>query len=279
LSISSVFNESALGDEAGEVVTMAAVSAQSRPDRERGVFETLLVVDGRPVQLDAHLARLRSSLEALFPDRTPLAELAGTIDMHARDVALGGLRVTVAPTADGEIDATIEAAEIDPGRILPSEPPPIDAHSLVLRGGLGGHKWADRTILDEAQGPLGADAVPMIFDWDGSLLEASRSNAFAVAGRTLLTPPADGRILPGIARARALEIAAAEGFETRETELCREDLAVADEVFLTGSLRGVERVRTLDGARLKSEGEVTARVAAGLRRAWTRGGLDRVPRR
>jgi para-aminobenzoate synthetase/4-amino-4-deoxychorismate lyase len=258
---------------------MAAVSAQPRPDRERGVFETLLVVDGRPVQLDAHLARLHSSLEALFPDQTPPAELVGAIDMHARNVALGGLRVTAVPTADGEIDATIGPAEIDSGRILPPQPPMVDAHSLVLRGGLGGHKWVDRTILDEAQRRIGADAVPVIFDWDGTLLEGSRSNAFAVAGRTLLTPPADGRILPGIARACALEIAAAAGFETRETELCREDLAAADEVFLTGSLRGVERVRTLDGARLKSEGEVTARVAAGLRRAWTRGGLDRVPRR
>jgi len=258
---------------------MAAVFAQPPPDRERGIFETLLVVDERPVQLDAHLARLYSSLEALFPDRTPPAELVGAIDTHARNIAFGGLRITAAPTADGEIDATIGPAEIDPGRILPSEPPTIDAHSLVLRGGLGGHKWADRAILDEVQGRLGADAVPVIFDWDGTLLEASRSNVFAVAGRTLLTPPADGRILPGIARACTLEIAAAAGFEVRETELCREDLATADEVFMTGSLRGVERVRTLDGDRLKSKGEITARVAAGLRRAWTGGSWDRVPRR
>lgn len=258
---------------------MAAVSAQPRPDRERGVFETLLVVDGQPVQVDAHLARLGASLQALFPDRTPPVELVEAIDAGARDIALGGLRVTAAPTADGEIEARIDAARIAPERILPTEPATIDAHSLVLPGGLGGHKWADRTLLDEAEERLGADAVPVIFDWDGALLEASRANAFAVTDRTLLTPPADGRILPGIARACALKVAAAAGLETREAELCREDLVAADEVFLTGSLRGVERVGALDGTKLKAEGEVTAHVAAELRRVWTHGGLDRVPRR
>jgi para-aminobenzoate synthetase / 4-amino-4-deoxychorismate lyase len=250
-----------------------------RPERERGVFETLLVIDGQPVLLDAHLARLGASLEALFPDRTPPPELVEAVDAHARDIALGGLRVTAAPTASGEIEVTIEAARIAAERILPLEPATIDAHSLVLPGGLGGHKWADRAFLDGEEERLGADAVPVIFDQDGTLLEASRANVFAVADRTVLTPPTDGRILPGIARACVLEIAAAAGFETREAELCRDDLVVADEVFLTGSLRGVERVRSLDGTKLKTEGEVTARVAADLRRAWAHGGLDRVPRR
>jgi para-aminobenzoate synthetase/4-amino-4-deoxychorismate lyase len=235
------------------------------------------VVDGKPVQLDAHLARLGASIEALF-DRTWPAELVEAIDARARDIALGGLRVTAAPTASGEIDAGVEAARIAPERILPAEPATVDAHSLVLAGGLGHHKWVDRTLLDEAEERLGADAVPVVFDRDGTVLEASRANVFAVADGTLLTPSADGRILPGIARACTLEVAAATGLEAREATLCRADLVAADEVFLTGSLRGVERVRTLDGVKMKAEGEVTARVAAELRRAWAHR-LDRVPRR
>lgn len=253
--------------------------ARPRPDREQGIIETLLVLDGRPVQVDAHLARLETSLEALFPGRVPPRGLARAIGAHARHLGRGGLRVAVAPTAGGELAAEIEAARIDPERILPSGPPSIDAHSLVLRGGLGGHKWADRALLDQEQQRLGADAVPLIFDWDGTLLEASRANAFAILGGTLLTPPADGRILPGIARACVLEVAAGAGFDAREAEIRREDLVMADEVFLTGSLRGVERVRSLDGTELRTGGEVTARVAGELSRTWARGGLDRVPRR
>jgi para-aminobenzoate synthetase / 4-amino-4-deoxychorismate lyase len=258
---------------------MAAVSARPRPDREQGVIETLLVLDGRPVHLDAHLARLDASLGALFPSREPPRGLARAIDAQARHLGRGGLRVAVAPTAAGELAAEIEAVRIDPERILPSRPPSVDAYSLVLRGGLGGHKWADRTLLDEEQGRLGADAVSLIFDWDETLLEASRANAFAVLGGTLLTPPADGRILPGIARACALEVAAGAGVDAREAEIRKEDLVMADEVFLTNALRGVERVRSLNGTELKTGGEVTDRVAGELSRIWTRGGLDRVPRR
>ncbi len=253
--------------------------AQPRPDRQQGVFETLLVLDGRPVQLDAHVARLDASLETLFPDWLLPSELARAIDERARNVSRGGLRITAAPAGEGEMDVTIENAEVEPERILPAEPQAIDAHSLVLPGGLGCHKWADRALLDAEQARLGPDAVSAIFDQDGTLLEASRANVFAVMGSALVTPPADGRILPGIARACVLEIAADAGLEAREAELCREDLIGADEVFLTGSLRGVERVRTLDGTELKTGGEATARVAGHLRRAWISAGLDRVPRR
>lgn len=250
-----------------------------RPNRERGVFETLAVLAGRPVELDAHLARLGASLEALFPGRSPLRDLAAEIEARAETIGRGGLRVTVAPGAEDELEAKVAATEIDAERVLPETPPEVGSRSVVVAGGLGGHKWADRRLLDAAQAALDSDSVPLLFDWDGALLEASRGNAFAVIDGILLTPPTDGRILPGVSRARALEVAAASGFEAREVTLRREDLFTADEVFLTGSLRGVELVRELDGAELRSNGEIAAHIAAELRRAWAHGGLDRVPRR
>lgn len=254
-------------------------SAQRRPDRQRGVFETLLVLDGEPVELDAHLARLGASLRALFPDRPPAQGLTEEIEAAAVAIARGGLRVTVAPDAGDAFATAVEPVGIDPRQVLPEAPPAVETRAVVLPGGLGGHKWADRALLQESHAGVDDEAVPLIFDWDGRLLEASRANAFAAFGRTLVTPPADGRILPGIARARALEISTEAGFEVREAALLREDLVRADEVFLTGSLRGVERVRTLDGAALRGAGKASSRVHDALRRAWASAGLDRVPRR
>jgi para-aminobenzoate synthetase/4-amino-4-deoxychorismate lyase len=254
-------------------------SARRRPDRQRGVLETLLVIDGETIELEAHLGRLGASLAALFPGRTPPMSLAGEVESAAAEIARGGLRVTVAPGADDRLAVAIDPVEIDPRQILPPDPPAVEARAVVVRGGLGGHKWADRALLDGARAGSGADPVPLIFDWDGTLLEASRANAFAAFGRTLVTPPADGRILPGIARARALEVAAEAGFEVREATLLREDLAGADEVFLTGSLRGVERVRALDGAALGCAGSASSLIHAALRSAWAGAGLDRVARR
>ena len=254
-------------------------SAQRRPDRQRGVFETLLVFDGEPVELGAHLARLDASLRALFPHREPPAGLARALAEAAAGTAVGAVRVAVAPDEEEALRAETEELEIEPDRILPPGPAAIDARTVAVRGGLGGHKWADRAFLDRMHGGLAGDETLLVLDWDDTLLEASRANAFAVFGGALLTPPVDGRILPGIARARALDIAARAGIEVREAALRREDLTAADELFLTGSVRGVERVRAVDGTALDPAGEVASAIHAGLRRAWLGAGLDRVPRR
>ncbi len=100
------------------------------------------------------------------------------------------------------------------------------------------------------------------------MLEASRANVFAVRDGALLTPPLDGRILPGVTRMRLLELAAENGIEARESALTRDDLFAADEVFLTGSVRGIERVRALDGVPLPANGDIAAHLDAKLRRAW-----------
>lgn len=230
----------------------------------------MLVVDGRPVELAAHLARLGASLAVLFPDRSP-PDLEGAIQARARSIDRGSLRVRAAPAGHAGIEATIRVAEIDPELVFPIAPPSVAVHSLVLAGGLGAHKWADRDMLDRAQEDLGADTLPLIVEWDGTVLEASRGNVFAARDGVLTTPPTDGRILPGIARTRVMEVAAAAGLEVRETTLMREDLLGADEVFLTSSVRGVELVHELDGTELQPRGEVGLRIAAELRQSWTQG--------
>ncbi|HEX6688446.1 MAG TPA: aminotransferase class IV [Solirubrobacterales bacterium] len=252
-----------------------------RPDPAQGVFETLLVLDGRPVELDAHLNRLEASLETLFPDHSlppldvpvekgPYGHLStGTVDGHG----LGALRISVAPGDDGGLEAQIErrkaplAGFMSPaGRRLPTAE--VSLRRLTLAGGLGAHKWADRSLLDEAQATLPEGALPILVDEDGTVLEAARANVFAVRDGRLLTPPTDGRILPGVTRMRVLEIAAGLGVETAETALASGDLLAADEVFLTGSVRGIEPALSLDGAPLRHEGEISGRLAAELRRAW-----------
>lgn len=255
---------------------MASVPAQPRLDREPGIFETLLIVAGEPVELDAHLERLSLSLASLYPDRrTP--DVRPAIEAAVGGIDEGAIRVTVAPSGR-RLAVAVDLVEIDPALTLPTDPRPVSLHSLRLPGGLGAHKWADRSPLDAVDVRCDPEAVALIVDRDGTALECSRANVFAVEGDALRTPPTDGRILPGIARARVLDLAGSLGFETREEPLSRGDLLAADEVLLTNSLRGIERARSLDGRELHPRGDAGSRLAAGLRRAWRRG-LDRVPRR
>lgn len=271
----------------------ALPAGRRRPDPRLGVFETLLVVAGRAVELDAHLARLAASLRELYGEGLP-ADLPERIGERVRGVAAGGLRVTVSPApgraagegAGGRSGAGGLLVRVPPPRPLPpgalaslygtgGAGAPAEGCGVVVPGGLGPHKWADRSLLEEAAASMPAGATPIVLDTDGAVLEASRASLFAVRDGALLTPPLDGRILPGVARARALEIAAEEGVETGEEPLGGDDLLAAEEVFLTGSLRGAEPMASMDGAELQGEGAITRLVAAGLRRRWLGGRSSR----
>jgi para-aminobenzoate synthetase/4-amino-4-deoxychorismate lyase len=231
-----------------------------QPDRSRGVFETLLVVDGEPVELDAHLHRLAHSLEEVYSQVLP-PHLEDKMRQAAREIPLGRLRVTLAPGEDGpRLD--LLAGGVESGAVFPERG--VDLRTHPIAGGLGAHKWADRKGINRpAPGETGA----LITD-EGEVLEAGWANVFAVRAGTLFTPPLDGRLLPGTTRAAVLELAAQNEIETSEQPLSPADLFGAAETFLTGSIRGIEPALSLDGQPLPGCGSLSHRLAAALRRRW-----------
>ena len=237
----------------------------SRPDPSMGVFETMLILDGAPIELDAHLERLTASLELLF-GLAPPRSIATTVRDRAKEIGLGRLRVALAPTAGDGAEIAISTAEIETAAVFPLRDRIVALQSLVVPGGLGAHKWTDRSLLERAEAE--AATVPLLLDRDGTVLEAAKGNLFAVRDGRLRTPPADGRILPGVTRRRALELARQAEIEVSEEEMRLGDLVSADEVFLTGSIGGVEPVRFLDGMDLAGSGEISGRIAADLRSLW-----------
>jgi para-aminobenzoate synthetase/4-amino-4-deoxychorismate lyase len=241
------------------------MSAPPHADPGWGVFETMLVLAGRPVELDAHIERLSTSVEALYGSALPVETRAWVVD-SASEVEQGKLRLTVVPTR-GEPALEATASEIDAGSVFPAADRGAALRSTVVAGGLGEHKWADRRLLDRAA--AAGDELPLLLDADGTVLEASRASVFVIRAGRLTTPPTDGRILPSIARQQAIEVAAAAGIATGEERLTVADL-LAGEVFLTGSVRGVEPVVALNGVELVPPGEISSRVAAGLRARWLR---------
>ncbi len=246
------------------------MSALPHADPGWGVFETMLVVAGRAIELDAHLARLSASVATLYGRALP-AEARALASERAIGLEHGKLRLTFAPARNTAAVPTLRAdsEEIEPAAVFPGAERSVGLRAVAVAGGLGEHKWADRRLLDRAAAASPDGELPLLLDADGSVLEASRGSLFAVLGERLVTPPTDGRILPSIARAQALEAAATAGIETREGRLALADLHSA-EVFLTGSVRGVEPVGEIDGAALPPPGAISARVAAGLRSRWLR---------
>lgn len=241
------------------------MSAPLHADPGSGVFETMLVIAGRPVELDAHIERLEASVAALYQNSLPDEARELALE-HALGVEHGKLRLTVIPNGRGFALRTAAEA-VDRALVFPGPERAASLRSIVVEGGLGEHKWADRDLLDRATVTLPTGELPLLLDRDGAVLEVSRASVFAIQGERLLTPPADGRILPSIARRQAIEVATAAGLETSEERLELGDLRVG-EVFLTGSVRGVEPVGAIDGAAIRAPGKISARIATGLRDRW-----------
>jgi para-aminobenzoate synthetase/4-amino-4-deoxychorismate lyase len=183
------------------------------------VFETVLVIEGRPEALEAHLARMSASLRALHGGALP-------DDLRERIAALpvvpgrARLRIDVAPGAEPALD--VGPAPPTPEAVL---------RPVVVPGGLGPHKWRDRRLLDAHQADDPA-TMPLLVDADGVILETSRANVVVRAlDGSLYTPPSDGRILPGVTVAATA---------ARTLTLTLADLAAADALYVTSALRGLQ---------------------------------------
>ncbi len=206
-----------------------------RPDPAAGVFETVLVRAGVPVDLTAHLARMGASVRALYGAPLPPDLEAQAIAAAAAVDGPARLRLDCAPPDSGAgMDTTVVTTPLAPGA-------PARLAPVTVPGGLGPHKWVDRRLLD-ALAERTAPALPLLCDLDGLVLESTRANVFVrKPSGALVTPPLDGRILAGVTRAGVIAEARADGVEVREEALTLERLRRAEEILLTGSLRGTER--------------------------------------
>jgi len=229
----------------------------------------MLVLDGRPLELAAHLRRLESSLDHLYGASVPQDAAPLVLD-GARGLEIGRLRLTASPSDERTgVDLEVTAAAIDAAIVCPPWERGPDLRARTVAGWRGGHKWVDRRLLEALEAET-APAAALLVDESGAVLETTRSNVFVVrADGRLATPPADGRILPGLMRMRVVETARTLGIEVVEDAVTRADTASAREVFVTNSLRGVEPVRSLDGSPIgHPDRSLADTIAADLRERW-----------
>ena len=235
--------------------------ARLRPRPSAGVFTSLLVTDGQTRGLADHLARLASSVRDLYAKDLP-ARLDSDLAACLGSAPTGRLRITVRPVG-GPLQATIEVVPLQPA----PAPPGITLRAVTVAGGIGAVKWRDRRLLAalNEQAGTAADEQLLITDETGELLETDRANVFAVIDGVLLTPPADGRLLPGTVRAAVMRAARADRIRVGQKPLTLDELASASEVFVTNAVVGVLPVTAIGGCPANwRPGPLTATLAAAL---------------
>src|SRR6185369_1181852 len=97
----------------------------------------------------------------------------------------------------------------------------------------------------------------------GELCECAQSNFFVVSNGVVRTPPLDAGLLAGITRAFVLELATALGYPTREETLVEDDLATADEMFLTSTTKEIVPVVRVDDAASANPGAAIVTIGDG----------------
>jgi branched-chain amino acid aminotransferase len=83
-------------------------------------------------------------------------------------------------------------------------------------------------------------------DVHGNLSEGSGENIFVVKDNVVYTPQLSSSLLPGITRASVIRLAEDEKYKVVETNVPREMLYVADELFFTGTAAEITPIRSVD---------------------------------
>ncbi len=254
-----------------------------------GVYTTLRLYLGEPLDLSAHYRRLVNHAAALD---LPLVKT----EMEFKEIARRLARENGLAEKDGRMRITITRGG-DPDTPLPlSGLEAIEPTVLVTLTAIGDEldRWQNEGIsvitLDAsfARGnfpelkTLNSLATiralrmataagcheAILTDPEGCLLEGAISNLFLVSAGNLLTPVCSGGFLPGRTRERILDIADREGIPVREKPLDRRHLEAACEVFLASSVREVLPVISIDGQPVGdgAPGEMTRRIQGCYRR-------------
>lgn len=248
--------------------------------RGEGVFETIGVFDGRPMALDAHLARLQRSAdmeELPTLDRGVLAEaVAAAIDaLGAVPEAMVRILVTAGPehgTPGPERPTAWVHAKVAPDygperegirvtvldRGLPTTAP---ATSPWLLAGAKSLSYAVNMASLREAARRGVDDVLYVSS-DGYALEGPTSTLLVRLGDRYVTTPDHAGVLPGTSLGTVFEALRAEGVVCEETLLTPEQVVASDGAWLLSSARLAAPITHLDAAELTVDHATSARLSA-----------------
>jgi branched-chain amino acid aminotransferase len=240
------------------------------------VFDGARLFDGVAPDLDLHCARANRSAAALMI--TPTYS-----DAELLDIARDGLRpygrdtaVYVRPmywAVDGsDLGVAPKANSTQFAMCLEAVPMPApDAATTLTRtrfrrpviedavcNAKAGCLYPNNArMLVEAQQKGFGNAL--VADAMGNVAETATANIFIVRDGVVFTPIPNGTFLAGITRSRHIANLRADGVDVQETVLSFDDVAAADEVFLSGNFAKVTPVRAFED-RVYQIGPMTRRV-------------------
>lgn len=215
-----------------------------------GVYENIRVVRGKALFLDDHLARLGKSakvigLEYVFDAKA----MTGWVQTLIAACSADALNIKILLIGGKTVqDATIfilPLAPLFPDRkfwktgataiTVSYERSFPDAKTLNMLGSYIAYRKAKSSGAYDA----------LLIDQDGCITEGTRTNFFAMKGRTIIGAPRE-KILYGVTMKHVLAVAAEHGFFYEERPLTLSDIEKYDGVFLTSTSSKIMPLSRID---------------------------------
>lgn len=249
-----------------------------------GVFETIALHGSMPQHWARHLARMEAGARRLGIAPPDEQQWRSDLELALADAPATPRRVLklILTRGSGGRGYAPPVPAV-PRRLLqltawPAWPADI-AHMGIRLALCGTPLGRNRVLagikhLNRLEQVLGAAEVAaseaqegLMFDDRGVLVEGTRTNVFIVIDGCLLTPVLDEAGIAGIMRSLVLDAARSAGIATQETQITRDALDHAQEIFVCNSLAGVWPVRELLAAQPRqfTTWPVTGRVIDDLR--------------
>ena len=254
--------------------------------RGDGIFESLLVRDGKAANLPRHAERFRHSAQALNLPEPPMhkweeATALAIADFYgpagAGDTGGSPLEAkctwtyTRGRASTGVPTAWVAVQEI-PDDVVAQRAKGVKVMSTPRLWQVAEELPAKTLNYAATMATLrlarerGFDDVIFTDPDTGQVLEGATSTVVAVKGTKLRTPAGKG-ILPGTTQAALFEYASEQGYRCKAKELNLSYLEEADSVWLVSSVRTAVRVTRLDDKKLKAPAnaeEIRALIDAAL---------------
>jgi branched-chain amino acid aminotransferase len=240
------------------------------------VFDGARYFDGIAPDLEAHLARVNRSAEALMitPSVTTEEMLEITwegLRLYPKEAAVyirpmywaiegGDLGIVPKPGSTG-FAISLEEIPLAPAEASTTltttrfRRPTLDC--AVVNAKAGCLYPNNARMLAEARAKGFGNAL--VADVMGNVAESASANVFMVKDGEVFTPIPNGTFLAGITRARHIANLTADGVKVHETVLSFDDFRAADEVFLSGNLNKVTPVTAFDDVHY-AHGPITKRT-------------------
>lgn len=226
-----------------------------------GVYEVIPVYSRRAFRMAEHLKRLQHSLDGIKL-KNPHSELEWTgilneiIKRNEPEDQYLYLHIT---RGVARRDHAFPVPPVQPTVFVLSNPLTTPAPELLASGiacvTVQDNRWLrcdiksiallPNVLLRQAAVEAGCAEAILIRD-DSFLTEGAASNIFVVKNGTLLAPPKDNLMLPGITYDVILELAAANNIPHEVRKVTKAEVFNADELLLTSSTREVLAITTLD---------------------------------